>query len=109
VLRDKRNTETKEFIMRRFSIRMAVVIGSALTALGLSGEAVAAAAPAAPLPAASASASADDSGSGASATHTKTNGSNQIRTEPRNRRPAADATRVYGPYVSPEQVRLVAD
>ncbi len=95
--------------MRRFPIRLAVVIGSAVAALGLSGGAVAAAASGPPLPVASPSASADHPGSGASATHTKTNGSNQIRTEPRNRRPATDAARVYGPYVSPDQVRLVAD
>lgn len=91
--------------MGRFSIRKAAVIGAALATLGLSGAAAATAAPTAPL----SLASSEYSGSGANATRTTTNGSTQISTEPRNRRPLNDITRVYGPYVSPEQVRLVAD
>lgn len=91
--------------MERFSIRKAIVIGTALAALGLSGAAGATAAEAPPLPVASS----DFAGSGANATHTTTNGSTHIRTEPRSRLSAADVARVYGPYVSPEQVRLVAD
>ena len=93
--------------MGRFSIRKAAVIGAALATLGLSGAAAATAAPTAPLSLASSEYS--GSGSGANATRTTTNGSTQISTEPRNRRPLNDITRVYGPYVSPEQVRLVAD
>ena len=99
--------------MGRFSIRKAAVIGAALATLGLSGAAVATAAPTAPptapLSLASSEYSGSGSGSGANATRTTTNGSTQISTEPRNRRPLNDITRVYGPYVSPEQVRLVAD
>lgn len=91
--------------MGRFSIRKAAVIGAALATLGLSGAAAATAAPTAPL----SLASSEYSGSGANATRTTTNGSTQISTEPRNRRPFNDITRVYGPYVSPEHVRLVAD
>ena len=95
--------------MGRFSIRKAAVIGAALATLGLSGAAVATAAPTAPPTAPLSLASSEYSGSGANATRTTTNGSTQISTEPRNRRPLNDITRVYGPYVSPEQVRLVAD
>ena len=95
--------------MGRFSIRKAAVIGAALATLGLSGAAAATAAPTAPLSLASSDYSGSGSGSGANATRTTTNGSTQISTEPRNRRPLNDITRVYGPYVSPEQVRLVAD
>lgn len=99
--------------MGRFSIRKAAVIGAALATLGLSGAAAAAAAPTGPQTAPQTAplslASSDYSGSGASATRTTTNGSTQISTEPSSRRPVTDITRVYGPYVSPEQLRLVAD
>jgi hypothetical protein len=109
VLREKRDTETKECIMGRFSIRKAAVIGAALATLGLSGAAAAAAAPTGPQTAPLSLASSEYSGSGASATRTTTNGSTQISTEPSSRRPVTDITRVYGPYVSPEQLRLVAN
>lgn len=95
--------------MGRFSIRKAAVIGAALAALGLSGAAAATAAPTAPHTVPLSLASSEYSGAGADATRTTTNGSTQISTEPRNRRPLNDITRVYGPYVSPEHVRLVAD
>ncbi|MCB1290951.1 hypothetical protein [Mycolicibacterium sp.] len=95
--------------MGRLSIRKAAVIGAALATLGLSGAAAATAAPTAPQTAPLSPASSEYSGAGAGATRTTTNGSTQISTEPRNRRPLNDITRVYGPYVSPEQARIVAD
>ena len=95
--------------MGRLSIHKAAVIGAALATLGLSGAAAATAAPTAPQTAPLSPASSEYSGAGAGATRTTTNGSTQISTEPRNRRPLNDITRVYGPYVSPEQARIVAD
>lgn len=90
--------------MQRFSTHKVLLIGTALAALSLAGVPPVSAAPG---PSASIAAS-GEVGSGASATHTTTNGSTQIRTEP-NKRRVPEPVRVYGPYVSPEQVRLVAD
>lgn len=90
--------------MHRPAIRKVLVTAAALAAMSLSGLPAVAAASGPPLPVASLG----DSGPGAPVTHTATNGSTQISTEPRTRWPA-EPSRVYGPYVSPEQLRLVAD
>lgn len=89
--------------MQRVSALRALLFGAAMAAMSLAG---AASAPAALSHAISAGPS-FDSGSGATANRTTTNGSTQIRTEPQNRWPA-EPLRIYGPYVSHEQLRLIA-
>lgn len=90
--------------MQRLTNLKVLVIGAVMAVTGLSAPATAAAAPVLPVSAAPSI----DTGSGATVTRTTTNGSTQISTEPRNRQPA-EPLRVYGPYISLEQLRLVAD
>jgi hypothetical protein len=89
--------------MQRRRTSRALIAGIAFAGMSFFGTMIAAATPAAPDLAVAASApSVDDETIG-----TRTNGSNQVPNNPRTAvKPSGS---VYGPYVSMDQMRLVAD